>query len=84
MVHYVTTMKVFAVVCCDSEGTDGIKLENISLMFSSSEIVSWKTSFQLDFDLLSLRNFVLYQYLSRSLAGKLCVCVNVIMIPARN
>ena len=61
MVHYVTTMKVFAVVCCfDSDGTNGLKLENISLMFSSSEIVSWKPSSQLDFDLLSPKNFVLY------------------------
>ena len=43
---YVTTLKLFAVVCCfDSEGTNGLKLENIfSLMFSSSEIVSWKKS----------------------------------------
>ena len=39
----VPTLKLFAVVCCfGSEGTNGLKLENISLMFSSSEIVSWK------------------------------------------
>ena len=40
---YVTTLKLFAVVCCfGSESTNGLKLENISLRFSSSEIVSGK------------------------------------------
>ena len=41
---YVITLKLFAVVCrFRSEDTNGLKLENISLMFSSSEIsVSWK------------------------------------------
>ena len=34
---YVTTLKLFVVVCCfGSEGTNGLKLD------SSSEIVSWK------------------------------------------
>ena len=42
---YVTTLKQFAVFCCfESEGTNGLKLENISLMFSISENVSWKNS----------------------------------------
>ena len=45
MKNFVTTQKLFAVVCCfGTEGTNGLKLENVSLMFSSSEIVSRKKS----------------------------------------
>ena len=70
-----TTLKLLAVVCCfDSDGTNGLRLENISLMFLRSEIVSWKKSSQIDFDSLSLRNFMLY--LPHSLAGEFCVWVN--------
>ena len=40
-------------------------------MFSSSEIVSWKKSSRIDFDLLSLRNFMLY--LPQFSRGVLCM-----------
>ena len=77
----VLLQKTMFVCCFGSE--NGLKLENRGLMFSSSEIVSWKKSSKIDFDLLSLRNFMLY--LSHSLAGEFCVWVKVLlMILARN